>query len=81
MKRVRTLVVAAFVGSMIVGCESGLQEGSPTEGPMAPANDQFKQEMQKNAAKMQMKGAKPKAAPAAAPATPSEPAAEKEAPK
>jgi hypothetical protein len=55
MKRFGLLLAFAFLGSVFTGCNSGgLTEGPPKEVPQTSATEQFKAEMMKNQAKMQM---------------------------
>jgi hypothetical protein len=55
MKRFGCLLAFAFLISVFTGCGGGgLEEGQPKEVPLSSTNDQFKAEMEKNAAKMKM---------------------------
>jgi hypothetical protein len=69
MKRSGVLLAPAFLAFAVAGCDSGLKEGAAT-GDLSPQTAQFKEEQQKNAAKMKMKkpgGAKNAPAPATTP--------------
>ncbi len=66
MKRFGSLASAAFLALIIGGCDSGIPEGPPKDGPTDPQPDSLKAMMKKNADKMAPKGGKmtkPKAAP------------------
>jgi hypothetical protein len=52
MKRVGTLLTVAFVGSMMMGCESGREEGLPSEVPTTHQTPEFKELMEKTGNKM-----------------------------
>jgi hypothetical protein len=75
MKRFGILLSGVLLASVIGGCDSGIPEGAPKDGPTDPQPASFKEYMKKNADKMAPKGkmTKPKAqaetttAPAAAP--------------
>ena len=42
-------------GFLVAGCGGGVEEGTPTSGPMDPQTADFKEQMKKNAANMQPK--------------------------
>jgi len=65
MKRVSVLLVSAFLGLTIAGCDSGLQEAQPDEKAKGTSTTQFKSFMEQNSAKMQLNKGKPKDAPPA----------------
>lgn len=71
MKRIGVFLAGLLLASIIAGCDSGIPEGPPKEGPMDPQPAAFKDYMKSNAGKMvnKKKPAKPASAPAAAPAT------------
>jgi hypothetical protein len=64
MKLTRRFFVSAVLGFCIVGCDSSLDEPKPEEQAKGGMTDEFKALMEKNAAKMKMKG-KPKDTPPA----------------
>jgi hypothetical protein len=66
MKRIGSLLAWALLGSMIVGCESGLKEGPPPEPVTSGQTAEFKELMQKNGDQMK-KQKKPATPPKAAP--------------
>jgi hypothetical protein len=60
-----------LLGSMLVGCGGGLDEGSPKELPKDTQSPELKSFMEKNRKNMtSLSKGKPKGAAAAAPATP-----------
>ena len=48
MKRIGILLSLALLGSMIVGCDSGIKEGPPPEPVTSGQTAEFKALMQKN---------------------------------
>ena len=73
MKRIGSLVCGALLASVIAGCDSGINEGMPTSGPMEPQSSNFKETMKTYAGKMQNQKAANKNAAKATPApTPEE---------
>ena len=55
MKRFGMLVTAGFLTSLVVGCESGLKEGPPSEPVKSSQTDEFRESMKRTGNKM-MKG-------------------------
>ena len=63
MKRFRTFIAFAVLGSMMItGCGGGLDEGLPKEIPKSGQTAEFKAYQMKNADKMKMKKPAKKAA-------------------
>jgi hypothetical protein len=52
MKRFGIVLAWALLGSMIVGCENGIPEGSPKEPVTGGQTPQFKALMEKNGGEM-----------------------------
>ncbi len=68
MKRSGIVVGAAFLAMTIAGCDGGIPEGPPTDGPMDPQPAEFKEYMKKNAGNMvNRRPTKPASAPEATP--------------
>lgn len=55
MKRSSTLIAAAFLTSLIAGCDGGLQEGPPPGPIQGTQTDEFRKSMERAGNKM-MKG-------------------------
>jgi hypothetical protein len=55
MKRSGIVVGWVFSAFLVAGCGGGVEEGTPTSGPMDPQTADFKEQMKKNAANMQPK--------------------------
>jgi hypothetical protein len=57
MKRFGAFFSAVLVASIIVGCgDDGIKEGMPTEDDSGPIPKSMREMMEKDAAKMKMKG-------------------------
>jgi len=55
MKRIGVLLASAFLGLVLVGCEGGLKEGSPSEPVTTSITNEFKAAMEKAGPKMTKK--------------------------
>jgi hypothetical protein len=68
MKRFGSMLGLVFMGSLLVGCDSGIPAGAPAEIPKTSQTQEFKDLMKTAGEKMQRKGkgAMQKSAPAPA---------------
>jgi hypothetical protein len=56
MKRIGSMFGLVFIGSLSVGCDSGIPAGAPAEMPKSAQTQEFKDMMKTAGEKMQRKG-------------------------